>query len=375
MRFNEGEGQMKSIEARLMEAVEGFDFGGKATVIGKYGNGHINFTYMVHVEKDGNTKRMILQQMNKSIFTDPVGVMENIQGVTTHLRKKIIENGGNPDRETLNIVFSKDNKPFFVDSDGEYWRAYHYIEGATCYEQVASDEDFYQSGYAFGNFQCLLSDYPADTLHETIPQFHDTVKRFADFKKALEADVCGRAASVQREIEFVLARETDAAVLGNMLAKGELPLRVTHNDTKLNNIMIDDATRQGICVIDLDTVMPGLSVNDFGDSIRFGASTAAEDETDLDKVNCSMHLFDVYNSGFQKGCQGRLTKTEIEMLPMGAKIMTYECGMRFLADYLEGDRYFQIHREHHNLDRARTQFKLVADMEKKWDEMMKIVTR
>lgn len=364
---------MKSIEELMAEVLGGFDFGGTPEIIGKYGNGHINFTYMIHVKSSGTVRRIILQKMNKSIFKDPVGVMENILGVTSHLRKKIIERGGDPDRETLNAVLAKDGKPYFVDSAGEYWRAYHFIEGATCYDQVASDEDFYQSGYAFGNFQCLLADYPAETLHETIPQFHDTVKRFADFKKALEADVCGRAAGVQREIEFVLSREADAAVLGDMLAKGDLPLRVTHNDTKLNNIMIDDVTRQGICVIDLDTVMPGLSVNDFGDSIRFGASTAAEDETDLDKVSCSMHLLEVYNSGFQKGCQGRLTKNEIEMLPMGAKIMTYECGMRFLADYLEGDIYFQTHREQHNLDRARTQFKLVADMEKKWDEMMRIV--
>lgn len=365
---------MKEMEARLQEAVNGFEFDGNANVIGKYGNGHINFTYLVHIENAGQTKRMILQQMNTEIFKDPVGVMDNILGVTSHLRKKILERGGDPERETLNVVPAKDGKSYFVDSEGNYWRMYRFIEGATCYDQVAADEDFYQSGYAFGNFQCLLSDYPAETLHETIPQFHDTVKRFGDFKKALEKDACGRVAGVQREIEFVLAREAETAVLGNMLAKGELPLRVTHNDTKLNNIMIDDVTHQGICVIDLDTVMPGLSVHDFGDSIRFGASTAEEDERDLDKVSCSMHLFDVYYQGFKKGCQGRLTKNEIEMLPMGAKMMTYECGMRFLTDYLEGDHYFQIHRENHNLDRARTQFKLVADMEKKWDEMRRIVS-
>lgn len=288
---------------------------------------------------------MILQQMNQEVLKNPVGVMENILGVTSHLRRKITEHGGDPERETLNIVCTRDGKPYFIDSEGEYWRVYRFIEDATCYDQVADDEDFYQSGYAFGNFQCLLADYPAETLHETIPQFHDTVKRFADFKRAVQEDVMGRAALVQREIEFALAREADTAVLGNMLAKGELPLRVTHNDTKLNNIMIDDETRQGICVIDLD------------------------------KVSCSMHLLDVYNSGFQKGCQGRLTEAEIEMLPMGAKMMTYECGIRFLADYLEGDHYFQIHREGQNLDRARTQFKLVADMEKKWEEMLKIVRK
>lgn len=364
---------MKEIEERLNEALNGFEFGGVPTLQGRYGNGHINFTYLVHVDVNGATKRMILQQMNKGIFKKPVEVMENILGVTSHLCKKITERGGNAERETLNVVCAKDGKPYFIDSEGEYWRVYHFIEGATCYDQAASDEDFYQSGYAFGNFQCLLADYPAETLHETIPQFHDTAKRFADFKRAVQEDVMGRAALVRREIEFALAREEDTAVLGNMLAKDELPLRVTHNDTKLNNIMIDDETRQGICVIDLDTVMPGLSVHDFGDSIRFGASTAAEDERDLDKVSCSMHLLDVYNNGFQKGCQGRLTEAEIEMLPMGAKMMTYECGIRFLTDYLEGDHYFQIHREGHNLDRARTQFKLVADMEKKWEEMLKIV--
>lgn len=191
----------------------------------------------------------------------------------------------------------------------------------------------------------------------------------------LAADVMGRAASVQKEIQFVLDHEETANILGDLQAAGELPLRVTHNDTKLNNIMIDKATGKGLCVIDLDTVMPGLAINDFGDSIRFGASTAAEDEIDLDKVTCSMDLFDIYTKGFIEGCKGSLTAKEIEMLPMGAKVMTYECGMRFLTDYLEGDVYFKIHRENHNLDRARTQFKLVADMEAKWETMKEIVAK
>lgn len=364
---------LNSIEKQIPEVLEQFEFDGKPVFRGTYGSGHINQTYLLEIPE--TKKRLILQQMSQAVFKKPAEVMENIMGVTTHLRKKIVERGGDPERETLNVVLTKAGYPYYVDSCGGYWRIYHFIEGATCYDKVAGDEDFYQSGLAFGNFQCLLADYPAETLHETIPAFHDTKRRFANFEKAVAEDVMGRAASVQREIEFVLEREADAAVLGDMLAKGELPLRVTHNDTKLNNIMIDDVTRQGICVIDLDTVMPGLSVNDFGDSIRFGASTAAEDEKDLDKVSCSMHLFEVYNEGFQKGCQGRLTDTEIAMLPMGAKIMTYECGMRFLTDYLEGDHYFKIHREAHNLDRARTQFKLVKDMEEKWDTMRKIVTK
>ena len=246
-----------------------------------------------------------------------------------------------------------------MDSQGDYWRAYKFIEGATSYDQVETPEDFYQSAVSFGNFQRLLADYPAETLHETIVGFHDTKARFATFKKAVEEDVCGRAASVQKEIDFVLAHEDVANVFGDMLANGELPLRVTHNDTKLNNIMIDDKTGKGICVIDLDTVMPGLAMNDFGDSIRFGASTAAEDEQDLSKVSCDMELFDVYAKGFIEGCGGKLTQKEIEMMPMGAKVMTFECGMRFLTDHLQGDTYFKIHRENHNLDRCRTQFKLV----------------
>ena len=236
-------------------------------------------------------------------------------------------------------------------------------------------EDFYESALAFGNFQRLLADYPADTLHETIRGFHDTRARFEVFRQAVEKDVCGRADSVRKEIEFVLSHEDVANVFGKLQENGEVPLRVTHNDTKLNNIMIDNTTGKGICVIDLDTVMPGLVMNDFGDSIRFGASTAAEDEQDLSKVSCSMELFEIYVKGFLEGCAGSLTPKEVELLPMGAKVMTYECGMRFLTDYLEGDHYFKIHREGHNLDRARTQFKLVEDMENKWDTMMEIVRR
>lgn len=277
--------------------------------------------------------------------------------------------------ETLNIIPAKDGKPYFVDSKGEYWRSYKFITDAKCCDQVEKPEDFYESALAFGNFQRLLADYPADTLHETIRGFHDTRARFEVFRQAVEKDVCGRADSVQKEIEFVLSHEDVANVFGKIQENGEVPLRVTHNDTKLNNIMIDKATGKGICVIDLDTVMPGLAMNDFGDSIRFGASTEAEDEQDLSKVSCSMELFEIYVKGFLEGCGGSLTPREVELLPMGAKVMTYECGMRFLTDYLEGDHYFKIHREGHNLDRARTQFKLVEDMENKWDTMMEIVRR
>lgn len=359
----------------LLEVISGFDFGGELEEVGIFGNGHINETYCAVFSTDTGKKKFILQKMNHQIFKDPVGLMENISGVTSWLKKKIQENGGDVERETLNIVNDREDSPYLVDKEGEYWRAYLFIEGATCFDQVENDEDFYQSALAFGNFQRLLSDYPAETLHETIPDFHNTVKRFGDFKKAVAEDACGRAADVQKEIQFVLEREQLAHTLVDLQNAGKLPLRVTHNDTKLNNIMIDDVTHKGICVIDLDTVMPGLSLNDFGDSIRFGASTAAEDEQDISKVSCDLHLFEVYVKGFLEGCGGALTDLEVEMLPMGAILMTFECGMRFLADYLEGDHYFRIHRENHNLDRARTQFKLVWDMEQKLSEMKAIVQK
>ena len=250
-----------------------------------------------------------------------------------------------------------------------------FVEDTVCLQQVQSAEDFYQSAVAFGNFQHQLADYPAHTLHETIPHFHDTPKRFADFQRAVAEDRMGRAAQVQREIEFVRAREADYHIMVDLLAAGKLPLRVTHNDTKLNNILFDKTTGEGLCVIDLDTVMPGLAANDFGDSIRFGANHCAEDEADLSKVNFSMELFEIYTKGFLQAAGDAFTPLEKQTLPWGAKLMTMECGMRFLADYLEGDHYFHINYETQNLNRARTQFKLTADMERNWDAMQKVIEK
>ena len=363
-------------KGKIDEAIGQFRYEGVLIDERPYGSGHINDTYLLTFEiAEMGTIKVILQRMNKNIFTKPIELMENILNVTSYLRKKIIENGGDPDRETLNVIRTVDNMPYFVDSEGEYWRSYKFITDATSYDQVESPEDFYQSAVAFDNFQRLLAEYPAETLHETIEGFHDTKARFQVFKKAVEDDVCGRAASVQKEIQFVLEHEHLANVFADLLEKKEIPLRVTHNDTKLNNIMIDNKTRKGICVIDLDTVMPGLAMNDFGDSIRFGASTATEDEQDLSKVSCDMELFDLYAKGFIEGCGGKLTEKEIDLMPTGAMVMTFECGMRFLTDYLQGDTYFKIHRENHNLDRCRTQFKLVKDMEAKWDTMREIIDK
>lgn len=340
-----------------------------------YGGGHINDTFLVEAPVSSGTGKFILQRINSEIFLQPKELMENITGVTGWLRKKIMEEGGDPARETLNVRLTADEKPYFVDDCGSYWRVYDFIENTSCFNQSESVEDFYQSALSFGHFQRLLADYPAHTLHETIPHFHDTPVRFANFEKAVAEDSAGRADSVREEIAFVTARREYIHTLADKQAAGILPLRVTHNDTKLNNILIDNETGKGICVIDLDTVMPGLSVNDFGDSIRFGASTAAEDEPDLSKVSCSMELFEAYTRGFLQGCGGTLTPAELDSLIDGAIMMTLECGMRFLADHLEGDHYFKIHRENHNLDRARTQFKLVRDMEEKRSQMEEIVKK
>ncbi len=355
------------------EVIANFKIKGTYVRDNAYGSGHINDTFLVEFLEKEESHLYILQRINHEIFKRPEHLIENIVGVTTYLRKEIIKNGGDPERETLNLISTKSGRKFYQDDSGNYWRMYQFITDATSFDEVKKPDDFYQSAVSFGHFQCMLANYPAETLHETIVGFHDTEQRLQTLKEAVKKDNYNRVALASEEIRFVLERESDASVLNRMIGNKELPIRVTHNDTKLNNIMIDNKTGKGICVIDLDTVMPGLAIHDFGDSIRFGASTAAEDEVDLNKVSCNMELFKLYTKGFIEGCKGALTDTEIKMLPFGAKIMTYECGMRFLTDYLEGDTYFKISREQHNLERARTQFKLVADMELKWDIMNQIV--
>ncbi|MEG1594806.1 MAG: aminoglycoside phosphotransferase family protein [Lachnospiraceae bacterium] len=356
-----------------MEAVKAFQLEGKIQEVIPYGNGHINDTYLITTKTEQGDKRYVLQKMNRSIFKNPEELMENIVNVTNYLREQIVKNGGNPLRETLNVVNTVENKSFYKDETGEYYRMYYFIENAVSLEQVTKPEEFYESAVAFGRFQKMLANYPADSLHATIENFHKTTMRLENLKQAVEEDAYKRAAKVKQEIEFIMNREKEAGTLDRLLKEGQLPLRVTHNDTKLNNVMLDNHTKKGICVIDLDTVMPGLSLHDFGDAIRFGASTAAEDEKDLRKVSCSMELYQNFVRGFLKECGSSLTKLEIELLPMGAKIMTLECGIRFLTDYLQGDVYFKTHREAQNLDRCRTQLKLVQDMEEKWEKMQQII--
>ncbi len=362
------------MEKILREVTDKFDLGHDVYEVEPYGEGHINTTYQVLV-RNGVEKRYILQKINTNIFTDVDGLMGNIYNVTSFLKNIIEKNGGDTLRETLTVVKTKDGELYAKDHNGDAWRVYVFVEDTICMQKVESDENFYTVGAVFGNFQNMLSDFDASVLCETIPNFHHTPTRLETFKKALSEDKLGRAKDVQAEIDFVLSREKDCHVLVDLLNDGKLPLRVTHNDTKLNNILFDNKTKEGICVIDLDTVMPGLSLNDFGDSIRFGANDCAEDEKDMSKVNFSLHLFDVFTKGYLSTAKSALTETEIDNLPWGAKMMTLECGIRFLTDYLMGDVYFKVHRDGQNLDRARTQFKLVSDMENCWQEMHDVVKK
>lgn len=363
-------------DLKLDEALQGFDFGGEVAGAVRYGSGHVNDTFAVYVQKpDGSPRRFILQKINTRVFKDPQALMENIVGVTDYLKQIKLKDPAFPKEKILYVLRTKQGEAFFRDSVGGAWRVYNFIEDTICLQSVEKPEQFYSAAKSFGLFLRELEGYPAETLHETILKFHDTRSRFKNFKAALEADTQARAKKVRDEIDFVLKREADCGYLMELLEAGKLPLRVTHNDTKLNNILLNPQTGEGECIIDLDTIMPGLALNDFGDSIRFGANAAAEDETDLNKVVLDLELFEAYTRGYLSVAGDVLTPAELECLPWGAKLMTLECGMRFLTDYLEGDVYFKIHRENHNLDRCRTQFKLVSEIEKHFGEMQRIVQK
>ena len=336
-------------------------------------NGHINRTYSVSYKtNNGKTERRLLQQINTEVFKKPAELMDNIVRVTAFLKDKISKEGGDTERETLTVFKTKEGKYYYVDSTGAYWRCYNFVEDAFSYNAIENDQLFFEAGAAFGKFQSQLADFPIDTLYDTIPDFHNTYKRYLQLKDAAEKNAAGRLEKVAEELKFAYDREEDTKVLVDLTEKGELPLRVTHNDTKLNNIMFDNKTGKAICIVDLDTVMPGLSLYDFGDAIRYGANTAAEDEKDVSKVSVDLNLYEKYVKGYLSAAGKSLTKTEIEYLPFSAKLLTLECGMRFLADYLNGDVYFATAYPEHNLVRCRTQFALVADIEKNFDKMIKI---
>ena len=371
--FMEGNLNMKN-QVELI--VKKFEVNGSFVSATPYGNGHINDTRLVTtVDGEGKEHLYVLQKINKNVFRRPDLLMENYVNVTRFIRDKIAIAGGDPDREVLNVVKAVDGKDYVIDDDGEYWRLLLFVTDSLSYDKVERPEQFYESAVAFGNFQYMLRDYPADTLHETIVNFHTTPDRYNNLMAAVEKNVCGRLSDVTAEVEFCRERIGFVGTLERAHKEGKLPLKVTHNDTKLNNILFDNATGRPLCVVDLDTIMPGYSVNDFGDSIRFGATTALEDEADLSKVNFDINLYELYVKGFIEGAKGGLSEGELELLPIGAIMMTFECGMRFLTDYLSGDTYFRTHRPGHNLDRARNQFKLVSDMEKVLPEMKNIVAK
>lgn len=370
--------KIEGADSRCLEdAVYAFGFGPQCSYVKPFGEGHINETYAVYMpDSDGmDVPLYVLQRVNINVFKNPAQVMENIFGVTEYLREAIRREGGDVDRETLSYIKTKSGDTYFEDDQGQPWRCLHYVPNSVCYQQVERPEQFYQSAKSFGHFLKQLGEYPAESLYETIPKFHDTVKRFHDFESAVRKDVKNRARQCRPEIEFVLSRENDCGVLMKQLQEGSLPLRVTHNDTKLNNILFDADTGNGLCIIDLDTIMPGLAANDFGDSIRFGASTAEEDEQNLDKVHFDINLYELYVKGYLEMAKDVLTPAEMESLPWGARLMTLECGMRFLADFLQGDIYFKTSYPEHNLVRARTQFRLVKEMEEQFEKMYEILEK
>ena len=337
------------------------------TKIEPYGNGHINDTYCL------TEPRYILQRINTDIFKHPHELMENIENVTSFLREKIKKNGGDPQRETLTVIKTVDGKNYYQYDENNVFRMYLFVENTKSIENSKTPEDLYEAGVGFGRFQRMLSDYPADTLHESIKDFHHTPKRVEALKLAIREDKAGRAASVEAEISFAMEQAVWADQVVKGIEDGIIPLRVTHNDTKINNILFDQETGKAVCVIDLDTVMPGSMLYDFGDALRMGGSTGAEDETDLSKVWFDETAFEAFAKGYLSELKDDLTETELELLPFSVKLMTYECGIRFLTDYLNGDTYFKIHREHHNLERARNQFKLVADIAGKAERLSAMI--
>lgn len=356
--------------------ISNFKFTGNFFDAVPYGFGHINDTYAVtFTNSDGSKYRYILQRINSSIFRSPEKLMDNIEKVTRHIKKKLSAKGEDFSRKTLNIIYTSDGKSFLKDAEERYWRSYDFIEGAKTYQIAENENHLYNAGKAFGNFQNLLSDFKADTLYEVIPDFHNTPKRYESFIEAVKADKFNCASGVKAEIDFIIERAKETGRIVELIESGKLPDRVTHNDTKFNNVMIDDETGEGICVVDLDTVMPGSSLYDFGDAIRSGTNPAEEDEKDLSKVCLNLNFFEKYTQGYLDATRDVLWDKEIELLPLGAKLMALECGMRFLTDHLNGNVYFKIHREAHNLDRCRTQLKMVEDMEQKWELMCETVKK
>lgn len=351
-----------------------FEISGEFVAAEPYGSGHINDTYAATYAHAGGMVRYIHQRINHEVFKNPVRLMENIHRVTRHQHAKLrASSSADPSRAALTVIPARDGKAYSVDPDKNTWRTYLFIENARTYDVIETESQAFQAAKAFGAFQRALVDLPGDRLHETVPYFHHTVRRFAKFEEALAADSHGRAKEAEPEIAFALERKAMAAVLIELIDSGDLPERITHNDTKLNNVMLDDETQEGICVIDLDTTMPGTVLYDFGDLVRTSTSPAGEDERDLSKVTMQMSMFEALARGYLASAGDFLTACETAHLAFCGKLITFEIGLRFLTDFLEGDTYFKTHRAGHNMDRCRTQFRLVESIESQEGEMQTFV--
>lgn len=353
-----------------------FDIRGDFVVAQPYGSGHINDTYCAEIDQAGQRIRYIFQRLNHNVFRQPIPLMENVKRVTDHALKRLQESGCREAfRRTLTLVPAVNGKPYGIDKEGNCWRVYPFVERARTYDKIETPQQCIEAAKSFGEFQKLTADLPGEPLFETIPGFHNTKGRFQALLAAIKEDKLGRSKEVQAEIDFFLAREADANLVVDYLESGELPVRCTHNDTKLNNVMLDDVTGEGICVIDLDTTMPGSAIYDFGDMIRTATSPAAEDEKDVSKVTMQMFMFEALVQGYLATASSFLTPLERSLLAFSGKLLTMECGIRFLTDYLSGDVYFKIHRPEHNLDRCRTQIALVKSIEEQLPAMQAIVDK
>jgi thiamine kinase-like enzyme len=354
-----------------------FAIDGQFVEASPYGSGHINDTYAVICNENTAKKRYIIQRINHNIFKNPPQLMDNIVRVTRHIFNKLepITTKDEIYRNVLTVIPTHNGSDYHKDADGNYWRAYYFVENAKTYDVITNIDQAYQSAKAFGNFQSMLTDLPQPPLFDTIPDFHNGPKRFKTFQQAVETDICNRAKDAKKEIDFVLANRRIFETVPELIEQGKLPLRITHNDTKINNVMIDDNTGRGICVIDLDTVMPGSALYDFGDIMRTTISRSEEDERDLSKVFVQMSWFEAILKGYLESASIFLNKTEKEHLVFGGKLITFIIGTRFLTDFLSGDVYFKVHRDGHNLDRCRTQFKLVASIMSNEHEMSKLVEK
>ncbi len=364
---------MNNLNLDPQSAVKGFCIYGDLVDVKPFGTGHINDTFLATFNQGGTLLHYTLQHINTNIFKDPVGLMDNVRRVTEHSFRRLAEtNASEPSRKTLKLIPTCKGDVLHFDEQGQAWRCYVFVEDTYTVDIVDSEQSAFEAARAFARFQGLLADMPGERLNETIPHFHDTPKRYRDFHAALEADKVGRAKEVQREIDFALSQEATAGKLVDLMKSGDMPERATHNDTKINNVLLDKTTGEGICVIDLDTLMPGSALYDFGDMVRSATLNMAEDSKDYKNVVCRANIFEALARGFLSGGDF-LTPCEKSCMTFGGALMTLECGVRFLTDYLDGDNYFKIHRPEHNLDRCRTQFALVQSINEQHDKLQGFV--